>query len=199
MSFFNNVEKVAYKKETQDPVILLEYIKFSDEKAQEKYLLFKFKNVLTQQLKEMRVLVNLYDENHYLIGTTVFEHKNFVAKGLEEFVPTAKLLVHYNTKYIEVSVVKAVFDTLVWEENELRPLERVTFESDVFQERKTVKTSYRPKEDIVIPKGARKTKYKDVTKSNKVLFPKLLAGLLLLVLIKELFSLLYKLLYEFDI
>ena len=44
MNFFNDVEKIVYRKKTEDPVILLEYIKFSDEKQKEKYILFKFKN-----------------------------------------------------------------------------------------------------------------------------------------------------------
>ena len=33
MSFFNNIEKIAYRKHTDDPVVLQEYIKFTDEKV----------------------------------------------------------------------------------------------------------------------------------------------------------------------
>ena len=182
MSFFNSVERVVYRKKTEDPVILLQYIKFTDEKANEKYLLFKFKNNLTQRLKDMSVLVNLYDENNFLIGVTKFEYKNFVAKGLEEFAPTAKLLVNYNTKYIEVKVVRALFDTLVWEEETLKALERVSFENEVVLDHKKEKSSKKV-EVQKAPRGSRKTKYKDVSKANRVVFPKVLTSILVLLLI----------------
>jgi hypothetical protein len=182
MSFFNNIEKIAYRKHTDDPVVLQEYIKFTDEKQKEKYLVFKFKNNLTQRVKEIKVLVNLFDKNNMLIGTTTFVYKNFVAKGLEEFVPTAKLDVNYDTKYIEVKVIYALFDTLVWEEEKLTQLKNVSFESDVAVDTKTKKISKKVEKEKA-PKGSRKTKLKDISKGNKVVFPKVLAGLLSLVLI----------------
>lgn len=182
MSFFNNIEKVIYRKHTEDPVVLLEYIKFTDEKLKEKYLVFKFKNNLTQQLKDMKVLVNLFDENNCLIGTTTFVYKNFVVRGLEEFAPAAKLLVNYNTKYIEVKVIYALFDTLVWEEEKLTKLERVSFENEVSIDKKSQKVSKKV-EETKMPRGSRKTKLKDISKGNRVVFPKILALILTLVLI----------------
>ena len=44
MNFFNEIDKISYKKETKDPIQLIEYIKFKDEKTEEKFLLFKFRN-----------------------------------------------------------------------------------------------------------------------------------------------------------
>ena len=182
MSFFNNIEKLVYRKETVDPVLLLEYIKFSDEKRNEKYLVFKFKNNLTQQLKEMKVLVNLFDENNCLIGTTTFVYKNFIAKGLEEFVPKAKLLVNYATKYVEVKILYAHFDTLVWEEEKFTKLEKVAYTDDTKVEKKSKKAPKKVEKEKK-PKGARKTKMKDISKKNRVVFPKVLAIILAVVLI----------------
>lgn len=186
MSFFNNIEKIAYRKHTDDPVVLQEYIKFTDEKQREKYLVFKFKNNLTQRVKDIKVLVNLFDRNNLLIGTTTFVYKDFVAKGLEEFVPTAKLAVNFDTKYIEVKVVYALFDALVWEEGKLKKVENLPFDTGVTIERKTNKKTNKVTKKVeveVAPKGSRKTKLKDISKGNRVRFPKVLAGILSIVLI----------------
>lgn len=169
-----------YRKQTEDPVTLLEYIKFSDEKAKEKYLVFKFKNNLTQRLKEIKVLVNLFDENDYLIGTTTFVYKNFIAKGLEEFVPTAKLLVNYNTKHVEVKVVYALFDTLSWEEDKFTKLQNVSLEENATVETKKLN---KKEETVKVSKGSRKAKLKDISKGNRIVFPKILVAVLCVVLI----------------
>ena len=183
MNFFNDVEKIVYRKKTEDPVILLEYIKFTDEKRKEKYILFKLKNNVAQSLKNVDIEVTQYDYNDHKIGKIVFNYANFVAKGYEVFVPTAKLLVQYDTAYIEVKILGAKFETFVYSNDEYNaiPFKAADFEKNYVNKNKTTKKENKVRSSKV--RGIRKTKFKDVTKRNRVRGPKVVAAILVLAFI----------------
>lgn len=181
MNFFNEIDKVSYNKETKDPIQLIEYINFKDEKTQEKYLLFKFRNNLNQIATAMKVEVKQFDEENNLVEKTVFSYDCFKAKAQEIFVPTAKLKVNYNTSYIEAKLLNASFETIWWNGEALLPIKFT--EDDIKKEYIKEPVEEKPKKankvkKSTIPSGHRKTKYKDVTKSNKPKLPKILTVIL---------------------
>ena len=53
MSSFNNVRKIKYFRDPDAVVALEEYIVFEDERAEEKFVVFKFVNNISQQLLGM--------------------------------------------------------------------------------------------------------------------------------------------------
>ena len=176
MNFFNDVEKIIYRKKTEDPVSLIEYIKFTDEKQKNKCLLFKFKNNLGQILRAITFEVIEFDCHNNKIGKTVFRYNKFEAKGLEVFVPTSKLSVPYETSYVEVRLVNATFETVKYADDEFKTIPYTANDFDkqtkkYQDEDETIKT---PKKVVTTPKGSRKTKYKDISSSNKVRAPKAL-------------------------
>ena len=187
MNFFNEIDKVTYKKENQDPIQLIEYIKFKDEKSQEKYLIFKFRNNLNQIASAMKLEVKQFDEDNNLIEKTVFSYDNFKAKAQEIFVPTAKLKANYNTSYIEAKLLYASFESIWWNGEALLPI--VLTEDEIKKEYINPLNDEKdnkpisPKRQKNNTSGARKTKYKDITKSNKPKLPKVLTVLLTLALL----------------
>ena len=118
MSSFNNIEKIKYKKSTSEVVNLKEYIVFENERAEEKYIVFKFVNNVNQQLLGMEFEVSQYNIDNELIETSIVICDKFLAKANEEFVPEAKLKVNYDCKTISVKLIKAAFDRFLWNEGE---------------------------------------------------------------------------------
>lgn len=181
MNFFNEIDKISYKKETKDPIQLIEYIKFKDEKTEEKFLLFKFRNNLNQIVSSMKVEIKQYDNENSLIEKTVFSYDNFKASAQEIFVPTAKLKVNYKTEYIEARLLQANFESVWWNGETLLPIYYSEEEfSNTYadsQNKKSTKVK-RFNEGDKPSYGKNVTKYKDVTKSNKPKFPKILTLLL---------------------
>lgn len=120
MSSYNRIEKIKYTKNPSDVVALHEYILFEDEKAEEKYVVFKFMNNMNQRLRELRFEVLQYDAENELVEKSVVVHDNFVAEQNAMFVPNAKLKVNYACKSLRVNLVFAAFDRVKWEQGELR-------------------------------------------------------------------------------
>lgn len=120
MSSYNRIEKIKYTKNPSDVVALYEYILFEDEKAEEKYVVFKFMNNLNQRLRELKFEVLQYDEENELLEKSVVVHDNFVAEQNAMFVPNAKLRVNFACKSLRVNLVFAAFDRVKWEKGELR-------------------------------------------------------------------------------
>ena len=118
MSLYNNIEKIKYTKNTSEVVNLKEYIVFENERAEEKYIVFKFVNNVNQQLLGMEFEVSQYNIDNALIETSVVIYDKFLAKSNEEFVPSAKLKVNYGCKTISVRLLKAAYDRFLWNEGE---------------------------------------------------------------------------------
>ncbi len=118
MSSFNTVTKIKYTDNASDLVALDEYIVFQDDKAQRKYIVFKFINNVTQQLLGMQFEVCQYNAEKNLIEKSVVVYNQFLAGAEEEFVPKAKLRVSYNCTSISVRLIQAAYDRFVWKEGE---------------------------------------------------------------------------------
>lgn len=118
MSLYNNIQKIKYTKNTSEVVNLKEYIVFENERAEEKYIVFKFTNDVNQQLLGMEFEVSQYNAKNALIETSVVIYDKFLAKANEEFVPNAKLKVNYDCKTISIKLIKAAFDRFLWNEGE---------------------------------------------------------------------------------
>lgn len=118
MSSYNNIEKIKYTKTISEVVNLTEYIVFEDERAEEKYIVFKFVNNVNQQLFGMEFEVLQYDIDNALVESSIVIYDKFLAKPNEEFVPNAKLKVHYACKTISIKLRKAAYDRFLWNEGE---------------------------------------------------------------------------------
>ncbi|MDE6691183.1 MAG: leucine-rich repeat domain-containing protein [Clostridia bacterium] len=118
MSSFNNVTKIRYNDQSDEPVTLNEYIVFQDDKSKRKYIVFRFSNNVTQQLLGMQFEVCQYNVDDNLIEKSVVVYNQFLAGAEEEFVPKAKLRVSYNCTSISVRLIQAAFDRFVWKEGE---------------------------------------------------------------------------------
>ncbi len=117
MSSYNNIEKIKYASE--DCVVTLrEYIVFENERAEEKYVVFKFANNVSQQLLGMEFEVSQYDIDNNLVEKSVVIYNKFLAKPDKEFVPKAKLKVNYLCKSLSVRLIQAAFDRFIWKEGQ---------------------------------------------------------------------------------
>ena len=118
MSSYNNIEKIKYTKSTSEVVNLNEYIVFEDERAEKKYIVFKFVNNVNQQLLGLEFEVNQYDIDNALVETSIVIYDSFLANPNSEFVPAAKLKVNYACKTISIKLKKAAYDRFMWNEGE---------------------------------------------------------------------------------
>ena len=117
MSSYNNVEKIKYASE--DCVVNLEeYIVFEDERAEQKFVVFKFSNNVNQQLLGMEFEVSQYDIDGNLVEKSMVIYNKFLAKPVQSFVPNAKLKVNYACKTLSVRLVQAAFDRFIWKEGQ---------------------------------------------------------------------------------
>ena len=97
MSSYNNIEKIKYA--SPDCVVTLqEYIVFENERAEEKYVVFKFSNNVSQQLLGMEFEVSQYDIDGNLVEKSVVIYNKFLSKPNASFVPNAKLKVNFAFK-----------------------------------------------------------------------------------------------------
>ena len=119
MSSFNNITKIKYADNASDLITLDEYIVFRDDKAQKKYIVFKFVNNVTQQLLGMEFEVSQYNVDGELIEKSVVVYNKFLAGAEEEFVPKAKLRVSFRCETISIHIIKAAFDRFVLKEGEI--------------------------------------------------------------------------------
>ena len=117
MSSYNNIEKIKYASE--DCVVNLEeYIVFEDERAEQKFVVFKFANNVNQQLLGMEFEVSQYDIDNNLVEKSMVIYNKFLAKPVQSFVPNAKLKVNYACKTLSVRLVQAAFDRFIWKEGQ---------------------------------------------------------------------------------
>ena len=115
MSSFNLIEKVKYNKPQNGVVFVREYIVFEDDHNDEKFVLFKLYNQLNQTLNHIIYEVLQYDSEERLIEKKILEYDNFNARAQECFVPKAKLRLHPKCKNIVCNLIKADFETIIWE------------------------------------------------------------------------------------
>lgn len=117
MSSYNNIVKIKYseKQAEADVVQLEEYIIFEDERAKQKYIVFKFINKINQQLQGLEFEVHQYNLNNELVEKSVVIYDKFLARAEEPFVPNAKLKVNYGCKSISIKIIKAAYDRCIFD------------------------------------------------------------------------------------
>lgn len=156
MSSFNTVTKIKYTDNSGDPVTLDEYIVFQDDKANRKYIVFRFINNVTQQLLGMQFEVCQYDADGDMIEKSVVAYNKFLAGAEQEFTPKAKLRVSYNCASLSVRLIQAAFDRFVWEGGEFKD---TTYKFDMFYHDEVKE---REEEDEEEGKKGKKAKHKAV-------------------------------------
>lgn len=194
MSSFSSIEKVKYNQDRQDAVALNEYIIFADERRKTKYILFKFTNNINRALNDIKFEIQEFDEANNLIEKVIFVYNDFNANENEDFVPNAKMKVNYECKTIKATLLYARFDFIKWEAGEFS---RIPYTYDEFKNK--YRNQYRPEDADLIdgsklkntviesknkPTNSRKKqnfKIVDVSKKNKVLYPKVITVILSII------------------
>lgn len=174
MNSFNNIKKIKYTKSEQDVVSLKEYIIFTDDRKNEKYLVFKFANNLNQKLYELQFEIVQYNENNEIIAKSTVVYDNFKADENEEFVPKAKLLVEFDCVNIRANLVSARFERVKWENNKFKevPFKFAQYKDDIKKKEKAKKE--KAEKVVASRKKGRKSKVdkldfsiSDVSANNK--------------------------------
>lgn len=174
MSSFNLIEKVKYSKPQDGVVSVKEYILFSDEHNDDKYVVFKLYNHLNQRLSYVSYEVLEYDSENKIVEKTIFEYTGFNARAQECFVPKAKLKLNGRCTNICCKLIKADFETIYWENgNFIKKPESFEKYRDDKKEGKGPEIK-KPKKVTPEKKKKEKKKYyaKDVMKRNIHPFPK---------------------------
>ena len=192
MSSYNKIEKIKYTESLSDAVSLDEYIVFSNERNELKYIVFKFSNNVNQQLLGMKFEVSQYDMHNNLIEKSVVIYNSFLAKANSSFVPKAKLKVLYACKSISVRLVQAAFDRVMWNEGEYIDN---TYKFEHFaRDERYIEEQDRPKAEPAKTPVSKREKVehterftsKNIIKKNIAVFPKVfywLTSILLLIAI----------------
>lgn len=191
MSSFNHIEKVSYTKVNEEPVSLIEYIVFTDERHEKKQVIFKLRNNLNQILTAIKINVYQYDENDNLIEKSLLAYNGFTAKAQELFVPNAKFDLNYQTKTIEVNLEYALFERLTWEDKKLNviPYTRKDFDTEFTKENTKCKEEKEAKiKAAKINKGKRVTTAKNIIKRNVPKGPRIFATILSVLLLVFVFA-----------
>lgn len=118
MSSYNRIEKFKYSKDPSDVVALKEFILFTDDRAGEKCVMFKFYNTLNQRLSSMRFEVRELDENGEVLESSTLVYENCNAEPNGFFVPNAKMKLSYDCAGIAVKLLEACFDRVKWVKGE---------------------------------------------------------------------------------
>lgn len=192
MSSYNNIEKIKYASE--DCVVTLrEYIVFEDERAEEKFVVFKFANNVSQQLLGMEFEVSQYDIDNNLVEKSVVIYNKFLAKPDEHFVPKAKLKVNYACKTLSVRLIQAAFDRFVWKEGQFldNSYKFSHYAADEDTEALKRGLATKPAKVVTPPvapatkkrKGGMPFNVKDATRKNIAKFPAVLNFLILLIML----------------
>lgn len=118
MSSYNRIEKFKYSKDPSDIVTLKEFILFTDDRAAEKCVMFKFYNTLNQRLSSMKFEVRELDENGEILESSTLVYENCNAEPNGFFVPNAKMKLSYDCASIAVKLLEACFDRVKWVKGE---------------------------------------------------------------------------------
>ena len=158
MNSINEIAKYKYEFNNNSPVNLDEYILLYDEALNEKYLLFKLYNGISEKLKHAECRVKVYNENNFLIEEIKFSFDGEY-DGSNYFIPENKLKVESDIVSIKFDVLYLEFETLKYVDGEIQRIPKTM--ADFIPEAE-------PEKQVVV-KGNKWTKKKDklVYKSTK--------------------------------
>ncbi len=118
MSSTNMVRKIKYNESNPQVISLQEYVIFTKEESNDKYIVFKFNNSVNQKLVSFTFLVKEFDSNKNLLEEITLTTKDEMFDENATFIPKAKLLANKCCAYIEVELKKASFERSIWENGE---------------------------------------------------------------------------------
>ena len=121
MNSINEIAKYKYEFNNNSPVNLDEYIILYDEALNEKYLLFKLYNSISETLKRVECQIKIYNENNFLIEDIKFSFDGEF-QGTSYFVPENKLKVNSDITSIKFNVTYLEFETLKFENGEIKKI-----------------------------------------------------------------------------
>lgn len=120
MNSINSISKYKYNSKVEYPVNLDEYIILRDESNDEKYLLFKFFNTLSEHVHHMDLNIKLFNENNFMIENIDLSFDGDFKEGY--FAPEKKLKISSEFMGIKVIIKKITFDTLYFEKDEIKKI-----------------------------------------------------------------------------
>lgn len=125
MSSYKAIDTIKYYDESDSPVSLVQYTIFDDEVN--RFIIFKFRNNLNQNLSQLKFEVKEYNQNNQLIKKSIikYDSKVFVGGTDEEtfeFLCQGKFVIDSNTSYVKVNVLEAKFLTVEYVDGKYRDI-----------------------------------------------------------------------------
>ena len=194
-----NLIKFDYESDSKSPIKVLQYLLMQNEDGN--FLMFKLRNDLGQNVKKIDFLVELYNENKFLIEEVKFTLEGNY-KGFSEFIPERKLKIEQEFADLKITIIGAIYEKVKYENNEITkiPYSINEFRHDVALansnsysnegvelpkskwERKTQKLEYKNKSRYY--KDEKKNKYyRDVSKINNSIAAKVLSIIFVFIVI----------------
>lgn len=119
MNSINEIAKYKYEHNNNSPVNLDEYIIIYDESLDERYLLFKLYNGLSEHLTHAECEIRIFNSNDFLVEDIKFSFDgNFDSN--EYFVPELKLKVNSEITYIKFDIIVLKFENLMYKDGQIK-------------------------------------------------------------------------------
>lgn len=128
----NNYEFISKQKitvthdgETQvnDPILLHEYMVFSDHKKRLKFILLKFINISHVIIQKFRFEVYEYNQDNHLIRKSTYGLEGLNIRKKTRFTFPNKIMVLNDCSTIEIKILSAESETLIWNGNAWESIE----------------------------------------------------------------------------
>lgn len=162
MNSINSVSKYKYQSNVEFPVNLEEYVLVLDEGIDERYLLLKFFNTLSENVHHLECNLKLYNENNFITENIDFSFDGDYPSGY--FVPEKKLKISGEFYKLKIEVTKITFDTLYYENNNIKKIPINIIEAEDNNEVVVDSNKWQAKKD----KLEYKTTKRNVKLSNKI-------------------------------
>ena len=194
MNSINEIAKYKYEFNNNSPVNLDEYIILYDEALDERYLIFKLYNNLSEILHKAECRVRIYNENNFLLEDIKFKFNGDYSSN-EYFVPEFKLKINSKITSLKFDVEYLEFETLKYEDGEIKKIpqtmddfmgdetpDKVVVKKQNKWTKKQDKLKYKTTKKVV--KKDNKRKYiTDVKKANRTNLPIVLTVIFSIIVI----------------
>lgn len=156
MNSFKNVKKYIYNTDQNEFVKLLEYAICTNEND-EKFIVFKFKNLIVQDLYAITFKISQYNSEQVLLKTSSIAYDGFLAHSGEEFVPNAKYQALEDCETIIIELEEAVFEKMRYRYGICTD---IILDEEKLMKTKDAVTNTKKKKPTKVSKRVKKYKYK---------------------------------------
>ena len=169
MNSINLISKYSYDYVGNSPVSLNEYVLVVDESTNERYLILKFYNSLSETAHKFECNIKLYNENNFMTENLDFSFDGDFGPGY--FIPELKLKVSGDFNHLSIEFNKIIFEKLYYD-GEIKKIPiKLTEEDDESgfindsnqRDKKVKKTKWQKKKDKLEYKSTKR----DVSLINK--------------------------------